>query len=142
MAEVSATIEVDQPAERVWAALTAPDRQGGWMPATRVAATRGNGSSVGDRLEARTGIGPLGLTDVMHVTDIRPPARWQVRHVGRVVRGAGTFEVFDLGSGTRVVWTEYLDPPLGVAGQVGWLLVRRGVRAGMRAALRRLAASA
>jgi hypothetical protein len=105
-----------------------------------VRATRGDGTGVGDRIEARTGIGPLGFTDVMHVTGSRAPVRWQVRHLGPLFRGCGSFEVFDLGSErSALVWTEFLDPPLGLAGQLGWLAVRRLVAAGMRSGLRRLA---
>jgi hypothetical protein len=140
MPEISATIDLPLPAERVWAALVTADRQGDWMPATRVRATRGDGSGIGDRIEARTGVGPLGFTDVMHVTGSRPPVRWQVRHIGPLFRGCGTFEVFALGpERCAVVWTEYVDPPLGLVGQLGWLGARRLVAAGMRSGLRRLA---
>jgi hypothetical protein len=57
-----------------------------------------------------------------------------------VVRGSGSFEVHDTGSGRSwVVWSEWIDLPLGLLGRLGWPLVRPLVRAGVAFSLRRLA---
>ena len=44
------------------------------------------------------------------------------------------------GGGSRVTWIEWVEPPFGRAGQVGWLAVRPAVAASLRVALRRFAA--
>jgi hypothetical protein len=103
---------------------------------------------VGGRLAARTGVPlpggrRLGVLDTMLVTAWEPPYRVDVRHLGRVVRGTGTFEVVPRGeSRSTFVWTEQLDLPLGRLGQLGWPLVRPAMTAGVRLSLRRFAAYA
>jgi hypothetical protein len=69
-----------------------------------------------------------------------PPRRCIVRHTGRVVRGAGVFEVEPLGPDhSRFSWGEILELPLGTLGRVGFPLVRPVVAWGLRASLRRFA---
>ena len=69
-----------------------------------------------------------------------PPRRCVVRHTGRIVRGSGAFEVQDVGPGrSRVVWSEWLDLPLGIVGRLGWLVVRPLTRLGVAKSLQRLA---
>jgi uncharacterized protein YndB with AHSA1/START domain len=147
MAELTETVDVDAPPERVWAALTDWARQGEWMLATDVRTLAGRGQQVGGRLEARTGVpvpgrSRLGVLDTMEITRWEPPRRVDVRHTGRVVRGSGVFEVRPRGSASTFVWTELLDLPLGSLGRAGWPLVRPAMRAGVRLSLRRFAAFA
>jgi hypothetical protein len=40
-----------------------------------------------------------------------------VRHTGRLIRGYGAFDLEPTPSGTRVVWWEEVDPPLGPVGE-------------------------
>src|SRR5947208_14676119 len=110
-------------------------RQGEWIPGTRV---RG-GSGPGAEVAAWTGIGRVGFTDTMVITEWDPPRRCVVRHTGRVVRGAGVFEVVPAGTGSEFRWTERLDLPLGAAGRCGWLLARPLAQRGMDLSLRRFA---
>lgn len=139
MAEVVAAVEVDIPADAAWAALTAWPDQGAWMPATRVGVVTGDGTRVGDRLEAVTGVGVLAFRDSMEITRWEPPRRCEVRHDGRLVRGVGAFEVLPVGEGrSRVVWSEWLTPPLGLAGQAALLCARPLLVRCLRQALRRL----
>jgi len=128
---------VAAPADLVWAVLTDWERQGDWIPATRVRAM--NADAVGGRIEAWTGLGPVGFLDTMEITLWDPPRRCEVLHTGRLVNGPGAFDVQPLGpAGCRVVWEEHVDLPFGVAGRVGWQVVRPFARAGLAAALRRL----
>jgi carbon monoxide dehydrogenase subunit G len=139
--ELTVTVEVDAPPRRVWDALVDWDHQGDWMIGTRVRATAQGGVGVGGRLEAFTGIGPLGLLDTMVITEWDPPRRCVVRHTGRLIRGEGIFAVEELpGARSRVRWTELLDLPLGAAGRAGWSLVRPAARAALLHSLRRFAA--
>jgi carbon monoxide dehydrogenase subunit G len=144
MPELTETVDVDAPPERVWAALTDWVRQGEWMLGTDVRTVGGPAQEVGGRIEARTGVpvpgrGHLGVLDTMVITRWDPPRRVDVRHTGRVVRGTGVFEVRPRGAGSTFVWTEGLDLPLGALGRAGWPLVRPAMAAGVRLSLRRFA---
>lgn len=140
MTELTLRAEVNAPAPEVWAALTDWPAQSRWMLATTVRAVDPE-PGVGQRVEAVTGLGRLGVLDTMRVTAWEPPRRCVVDHTGKVVRGAGIFEVVDLGDGrSQVVWTEQLDLPFGPLGRLGWPLVRPLMAAGVVASLRRFAA--
>lgn len=133
-------VEVDAPAQRVWNAIVDWPGQGRWIFATRVAVTRGAGDGVGDRVLARTGLGPLAVADEMEITDWDPPRVCRVRHLGRVVRGTGTFEVVpESPARSRFLWTEELELPLGALGRVGWPLVRPVFAAGVAHSLQNFA---
>src|SRR5215207_2627533 len=134
--------EVDAPPEKTWEAVVDWERQSDWMIGTRVRATAQGGVGVNGGLTAFTGRGPIGFLDTMVITQWEPPRRCVVKHVGGGVRGAGAFEVQPLPGGrSRVIWSEWVELPLGLLGQVGWLLVRPAVRAGFQVSLRRMARS-
>ena len=136
MAELVVTAEVRAPAQDVWDLLTDWEQHDRWMMLTRASGGRAEGASI----EAFTGIGRVGITDAMTVVVWEPPRRCVVRHTGRVVRGSGAFEVVELGpERSRVVWSEWLDLPLGPLGRLGWLLVRPLARLGVARSLRKLA---
>lgn len=133
--EIIARVQVPQPQERVWRAVVDWASQAEWMLATRVHGDHGPGAPV----VARTGIGPVGFTDTMVITEWDPPRRCVVRHTGRVVRGDGVFEVVPAGAGSEFRWTERVDLPLGAAGRWGWRLARPLAQRGMDLSLRRFA---
>ncbi len=136
MAELVVTQVVEAPAQQVWDLLTDWDRHDGWMLLTRAE----GGHGVGETLSAFTGVGPVGFLDTMTITVWEPPHRAVVRHTGRVVRGSGAFEVEQLAPGrSRVVWSEWIQLPLGVLGRLGWPLVRPVLRLFVQVSLRRLA---
>jgi hypothetical protein len=138
--ELSEPVDVAAPAEVVWRTVTDWASQGEWMLGTRVRPTGGgDGRRLGATLEAVTGIGPVAVTDRMEIVEWAPPRRCVVRHLGRVVRGEGVFEVLPLGpERARFRWSELLDLPLGRLGALGWPLVRPAFRAGMALSLRRV----
>jgi Polyketide cyclase / dehydrase and lipid transport len=137
-ADVRVARVVAAPAERAWQVLTDWEHQGEWIPATRVRSS--DGHRIGGRIEAWTGIGPVGFLDTMTIIGWDPPRRCEVLHTGRLVRGPGTFAVEPVSlSSCRVVWEERLDLPLGAIGRLAWPLVHPLARAGLAFALRRLA---
>jgi hypothetical protein len=140
-AELVVAVDIAAPAATVWDVVTDWPAQGEWILGTRVTVDgAGDGRRLGARFSAYTGIGPLGFTDPMQVTEWDPPRRCVVGHLGRVVRGDGVFEVLELGpQRSRFVWTERLQLPLGALGRAGWPLVRPGFRAGVAWSLRRMA---
>lgn len=136
MAELVVRQDVDAPPERVFAALTDWEAHDRWMVLTRAEGGHGPGA----RIEAFTGIGRVGFLDTMTITLWEPPERAVVRHTGKVVRGSGAFEVETVAPGrSRVVWTEWVELPLGALGRLGWPLARPGLRFFLQLSLRRLA---
>jgi len=147
VADLELSVDVAAPAAVTWAAATDWDQQGGWMLGTRVRATDRAGVGVGGGVEAFTGVGRVGFLDTMVITAWSPPpadpARCDVRHTGRVVRGTGVFAVTALGTDrSRFTWSEHLVLPLGALGRVGWPLVRPLLRLGVQRSLDRFAAYA
>ena len=132
---ITSRIVLPVPPERAWRAVVDWPRQSQWMLATRVRGGHGAGAQV----VARTGIGPLGFTDTMVITHWEPPRRCVVAHTGRVIRGAGVFEVVPAGTGSELRWTERLELPFATAGRWGWRVVRPLVQRGMDLSLRRFA---
>ncbi|MEU9023771.1 SRPBCC family protein [Actinomadura sp. NPDC048394] len=128
----------DAPPERLFEVLTDWPRHAEWMPFTRAE----GGRDVGAELRAWTGVGPVGFLDTMVITGWRDGRRVAVRHTGRVVRGEAWFEVLPYGKGSRVVWAERIDLPLGVLGRAGWLVAGPVVKGFLGLGLRRLAALA
>jgi hypothetical protein len=135
---VSVSTEVDAPPERTWAVVTDWARQGEWMPLTRVAAADGAARGVGDRLAARTGLGPVGFTDRMVVDVWDPPYRCEVVHRGRVVTGRGVFLVEPLPGGrSRFTWQEVSTA--GLVSRLANALTAPATRVLLGYAVRRLA---
>jgi Polyketide cyclase / dehydrase and lipid transport len=139
---VEVRVAVAAPPEVVWAAITDWPRQSRWMLATTVTAEPSAapaGRRVGERLTAVTGLGPVRFSDPMEVTAWDPPHRADVRHLGRVVRGTGSFIVEPAPGGAWLTWVEDLELPLGAVGRAGFRLLEPLARLGLRASLRRMA---
>lgn len=140
MAELVVSVPVAAPPSATWSYLTDWDRHDDWMVATRAAVTATGLDGAPVAIEAVTGIGPLSFRDPMTITRWQPPHRCVVTHTGRVVRGAGAFEVEETpDGGSRVVWSEWVRLPLGLLGEIGWLAVRPLAAGFLRLSLRRLA---
>ncbi|MDT5037769.1 MAG: hypothetical protein QOE03_2954 [Micromonosporaceae bacterium] len=143
--EVTATMIVNAPAARVFAALLAWDRQGDWIPLTTVRVVDGDGGE-GSSIEAVTRLGPAVLRDKIRVVDkmrvvkVDPPYEIRVVHYGAYLRGPGVFRCTALGDArTQVVWHEWLQLPGGVAGRIVWPLVWPGSKVSLTQTLRRFA---
>ncbi len=117
--EISSLVLVSADPEQVWQLAMDWSRQQDWVWATRVH----GGTGVGAHVVARTGVGPVAITDTMVITQWDPPRRCVVRHTGKIVRGLGVFEVTRRGGRSEFRWTEQLDLPRPLAGRLGrWLL--------------------
>lgn len=137
--EVTATVIVNAPADRVFAALTAWERQGEWIPFTKVRLVEGDGGE-GSLVEAVTAVGPAVVRDEMRVARLDPPYEVRVVHCGGVLRGPGSVRCTPLAGGrTQVVWHEWFHLPLGVAGRLTWPLLWPGSKIGLTQTLKRLA---
>jgi Polyketide cyclase / dehydrase and lipid transport len=137
--EITATTIVSAPAATVFRALTAWERQGEWIPFTKVRVVGGDGGE-GSSVEAVTQLGPAVLRDQMRVVKVDPPFEVRVIHYGQLLRGPGVFRCTPLGTDrTQVVWHEWLHLPGGAAGKVAWPVLWPGSKAGLTAALRRFA---
>jgi uncharacterized membrane protein len=137
--EVTATVIVDAPAERVFAAFTRWERQGEWIPFTVVSLVEGDGGE-GSEVEAVTRVGPAVLRDQMRVVKVDPPYEVRVVHHGKVLRGPGVLRCTPMASDrTQVVWHEWFHLPGGAAGRVVWPLLWPGSKVSLTKALRRFA---
>ena len=124
-------IDVDVPASRLWDYVTDWPRQAEWVPHTRVERVDPGdpARSVGGRIKAWSGLGPVGFWDYMTVTSWEESpdggGRCEVLHTGAVVRGEGEFEVVATGPETsRFLWSEMAVVPLGRVGGLGWMVAR------------------
>ncbi len=137
--EVTATVVVNASVERVFSAFTAWERQGEWIPFTRVRLVSGDGGA-GSLVEAVTTIGPAVLRDEMRVDRVDPPYQVRVVHCGRLLRGPGVMRCTPMaGNRTQMVWHEWFQIPAGVAGRVAWPVMWPGSKISLSLALRRFA---
>lgn len=134
--EIAARVTVPAGPEEVWRAAMDWSRQREWIWATRVT----GGQGVGATVTGWTGIGPVGFTDTMVITEWDPPRRCVVQHTGRVVRGGGVFEIIGNGSPCEFRWIEDIELPRPAAlGRLAGLLIQPAAQWGLRASLRRFA---
>jgi hypothetical protein len=79
----------------------------------------------------------LGLLDLMVVTQWQPPHRCDVDHVGKVLKGSGSFQLSEINSSsTRFDWSETIVAPKAI-----FLLVAPFLYIGVRISLARFARS-
>ncbi len=100
--EVTATVVVAAPIEKVYAAFTAWERQGEWIPMTKVRLVEGDGGQ-GSVIEAVTSLGPAVLRDEMRVDRVDPPYEVRVVHYRPAVARTGRDAVHAAG------WRPYPD---------------------------------
>lgn len=137
--EVTATVIVQAPAERVFAGIVAWERQGDWIPFTEVRVVSGDGGE-GSVIQAVTRVGPAVLDDEMQVVKIDAPYELRVVHFGKVLRGPGVVRCTPMaGDRTQVVWHEWFHLPGGSAGRLVWPVLWPGSKISLNQALRRFA---
>ncbi len=124
MARIEAQTHIEAPIEHVWERLVDWERQADWMVDARsvtVLTPHREGSGVEIRCPTR--ILGVVVNDDLAVTEWNPPTVLGVRHLGRLIRGVGAFELDETAYGTRVVWWEEADVPLGGVGDAAAQLV-------------------
>ncbi|MEI6217008.1 MAG: SRPBCC family protein [Actinomycetes bacterium] len=145
--EFSVTLDIKAPdrelsVERVWEYLVDWEGQSDWMFQTKVWSDLEGGreNGVGIKISALTGLfakkfasAKLGLLDEMVVTKWQPPLFCEVDHVGRIIKGLGTFRLEPIDGAIRFHWFERIEAPWPIL-----LLVRPGILAGVHISLRRL----
>jgi hypothetical protein len=135
--EVTATVIVDAPAERVFAGFTAWERQSDWVPFTTVRIVEGAGGE-GSLIEAVTALGPAVLRDEMRVVRVDPPYEVRVVHCGKLLRGPGVLRCTPMERNrTQVVWHEWFHLPGGAAGRLAWPLLWPGSKVSLTGALKK-----
>ena len=139
------SISIDAPREKVWAAIADWSSQGDWMLQTKVWVTSDISEGVGTSIAAFTGpfykfyprFKSIGLLDLMTVTSWQPPVRCDVEHVGKVLKGSGSFILSEDENGkTRFDWSETITAPKPL-----FLLVAPFLYLGVRISLARFARS-
>ncbi|WP_127498315.1 SRPBCC family protein [Actinoplanes solisilvae] len=135
--EVTATVIVNAPAARVFAAFLNWEKQSEWIPFTRVRVVEGDGGE-GSLIEAVTALGPAALRDEMRVVKINPPYEVGVVHCGKVLRGPGTMRCTAMsGDRTQVVLHEWFHLPAGPVGKLAWPVLWPGSKLGFTGALKK-----
>ena len=135
--EVTATVIVNAPAPRVFAAFLSWEKQSEWIPFTRVRVVEGDGGE-GSLVEAITAVGPAALRDEMRVVKINPPYEVGVVHCGKVLRGPGTMRCTAMsGDRTQVVLHEWFHLPAGPVGKLAWPVLWPGSKLGFTGALKK-----
>ena len=116
--EFALTIEISAPIEEVWREIIDWQGQSEWMLATRVYDDLQSPAGVGRRLRAFTGPFAkrstlIGLMDEMEVSVWQPPTFLRVEHIGKLLKGYGTFTLSRVGEDkTRFDWFEEIKAPL------------------------------
>lgn len=138
--EFAISIQIDAPISHVWERMVDWEGQSEWMLATRVYDDAQSPNGLGHRLRAFTGPFArwnrlIGVMDEMVVSEWDPPRFCRVEHIGKIIRGHGTFTLTPDPhdpSRTRFDWFEEIKAP-------GWLLaiVKPGVLIGVWISLRR-----
>ena len=115
--EFALTIEIDAPIKAVWSEIIDWQGQSEWMLATRVYDDGESPEGIGHRLRAFTGLFAkrsrlIGVMDEMVVSQWQPPTFTRVEHIGKIIKGYGTFTLSTVGENrTRFDWFEEIDAP-------------------------------
>ncbi len=135
--EVTATVIVNAPADRVFAGFMDWEGQSDWIPLTRVSVVEGDGGE-GSLVLAVTALGPAVLRDELRVVRVDAPYEVRVVHCGKVLRGPGSMRCTPMaGDRTQVVLHEWFHLPGGAAGKIAWPVLWPGSKLGFTGALRK-----
>ena len=105
---------VDAPVETTWAVVADIPRQPEWMREMKAVSIDTPGPvGVGTRASATVRILGIGVEDPVEITELEPPTRYAIRHLG-LFSGDGliTLEPGADGTTTIVRWRERLAPPV------------------------------
>jgi carbon monoxide dehydrogenase subunit G len=128
LARIEAITHIEADPARVWDVLTDWEGQSRWMRDARsVEVTSPHREGTGVVLRVPTDIAGVVVTDEMETTEWVEHRTIGVRHLGRLIRGVGAFELEPTRHGTKFTWWEEAEVPGGDLGDalVGVLLVPR-----------------
>ena len=143
--KLSISLTIPAPQEVVWKKIADWKSQGDWMLQTKVWVTSDQSGGIGTSIAAFTGplyflyprFKSLGLLDLMVVTNWQPPQLCDVDHVGKILKGSGTFQLSKISeTATRFDWSETIIAPKAM-----YLLVAPFLYVGVRISLARFARS-
>jgi uncharacterized membrane protein len=135
--EVTATVIVNAPAARVFAAFMSWEKQSQWIPLTKVRVVEGDGGE-GSVVEAITTLGPAVLRDEIRVVKVNAPYEVRVVHFGTMLRGPGSMRCTPMsGDRTQVVLHEWFHLPGGAAGRLAWPVLWPGSKLGITGTLKK-----
>ena len=135
--EVTATVIVNAPAARVFAAFVNWERQSEWIPLTKVRVIEGDGGE-GSLIEAVTALGPAALRDEFRVVKLNEPYEVRIVHCGKVLRGPGSMRCTPMsGNRSQVVMHEWFHLPGGAATRLAWPVLWPGSKLSLLGALRK-----
>ena len=141
MARIEASTHIEATPSRVWEVLTDWERQPQWMADARsVEVVSADREGVDVVVRCRTDIAAgFVVTDDMVTTSWVPERIIAVRHLRRLIRGIGAFELEPTGEGTYFTWWEEVEAPFGSLGDaLTDVLVVPFVRRTFRASLANL----
>jgi hypothetical protein len=130
--------------EETWRAIVDWKAQSNWMLQTKVWVTSKDNQGVGTSIAAFTGplhrIYPrmkwLGVLDLMEVTAWQPPARCDVIHNGKIIKGTGTFLIEAIDSKSSYFhWSEEIQAPAPI-----FYLIKPFILLGVKISLARFVA--
>lgn len=130
---ISITLTIKAPIQKVWDALAQWEKQGDWMLQTKVWVTSEVSEGVGTNISAFTGIGRLGILDTMSVTTWQPPHTCDVVHTGKIIKGTGRFYLREIDATTTAFdWSEVVIAP-----RIIFLVILPALYGGVRISLAR-----
>jgi uncharacterized membrane protein len=117
--ELEMSMGIRAPAEVVWSYLVDWENLDRWMTEAKgFKVTSEHRRGVGVTAQATITIAGITTTDPVRVTRWEAPSVLEIEHLGWV-KGFGLMQCVPEWSGTRMLWKETLNPPLGVLGAVG-----------------------
>ena len=113
---ISLTVDCSAPINEVWLKVTDWNSQGDWMLQTKVWSTDEDGVTIsaftGPLYRFYPRLAFLGVLDIMKVSSWNTPYSCDVVHIGKVIRGTGTFRLESNQTGsTTFHWSETIEAP-------------------------------
>ena len=124
MGRITVSIDLNASPDRLWSIVEPIERHVDWMAdAVAIRFETEQTRGVGTRFLCDTKVGPIKLTDRMHITEWVPGEAMGVEHTG-LVTGTGIFTLAPLDEGrrTRFTWSEDLKFPWWLGGRLGELI--------------------
>lgn len=122
---VARSIVLPVPPAEAWAVLMDWERQAHWMrDADRVEVCTPQREGVGVRVAVRTRVFNVpAFTEVLEVLTWQPPTRLEIAHRS-FVRGTGEWVLDPVDGATRFTWSEHLELPVPVLGELALRVYR------------------